>query len=29
VGPLNAGDVVEVKVGSVGVLRNPVHAPQP
>jgi 2-keto-4-pentenoate hydratase/2-oxohepta-3-ene-1,7-dioic acid hydratase in catechol pathway len=29
VGPLNAGDVVEVKVGGVGVLRNPVHAPQP
>ncbi len=29
VGPLNTGDVVEVKVGGIGVLRNPVHAPQP
>lgn len=29
VGPLNAGDVVEVKIGGIGVLRNPVHAPQP
>lgn len=28
VGPLVAGDVVEVSVGGVGVLRNPVHAPQ-
>jgi 2-keto-4-pentenoate hydratase/2-oxohepta-3-ene-1,7-dioic acid hydratase in catechol pathway len=27
VGPLVAGDVVEVSVGGVGVLRNPVHAP--
>jgi 2-keto-4-pentenoate hydratase/2-oxohepta-3-ene-1,7-dioic acid hydratase in catechol pathway len=29
VGPLNAGDMVEVKVAGVGVLRNPVHGPQP
>jgi 2-keto-4-pentenoate hydratase/2-oxohepta-3-ene-1,7-dioic acid hydratase in catechol pathway len=28
VGPLVAGDVVEVSVGGVGMLRNPVHAPQ-
>jgi len=28
VGPLVAGDVVEVSVEGVGVLRNPVHAPQ-
>jgi 2-keto-4-pentenoate hydratase/2-oxohepta-3-ene-1,7-dioic acid hydratase in catechol pathway len=28
VGPLVAGDIVEVSVGGVGVLRNPVHAPQ-
>lgn len=28
VGPLVAGDVVEVSVAGVGVLRNPVHAPQ-
>jgi len=27
VGPLIAGDVVEVSVAGVGVLRNPVHAP--
>jgi 2-keto-4-pentenoate hydratase/2-oxohepta-3-ene-1,7-dioic acid hydratase in catechol pathway len=27
VGPLVAGDVVEVSVGGVGVLRNPVQAP--
>ena len=27
VGPLVAGDVVEISVGGVGVLRNPVHAP--
>lgn len=27
VGPLIAGDVVEVRVDGVGVLRNPVHAP--
>jgi 2-keto-4-pentenoate hydratase/2-oxohepta-3-ene-1,7-dioic acid hydratase in catechol pathway len=27
VGPLVAGDVVEVRVAGVGVLRNPVHAP--
>ncbi|HEY2545303.1 MAG TPA: fumarylacetoacetate hydrolase family protein [Candidatus Acidoferrum sp.] len=27
VGPLVAGDVVEVSIGGVGVLRNPVHAP--
>lgn len=27
VGPLVVGDVVEVSVGGVGVLRNPVHAP--
>jgi 2-keto-4-pentenoate hydratase/2-oxohepta-3-ene-1,7-dioic acid hydratase in catechol pathway len=29
VGPLNAGDVIEVKIAGIGVLRNPVHAPQP
>ena len=28
VGPLIAGDTVEVSVAGVGVLRNPVHAPQ-
>lgn len=28
VGPLVAGDVVEVSVGGIGVLRNPVQAPQ-
>jgi 2-keto-4-pentenoate hydratase/2-oxohepta-3-ene-1,7-dioic acid hydratase in catechol pathway len=28
VGPLVAGDAVEVRVAGVGVLRNPVHAPQ-
>ena len=28
VGPLVAGDTVEVSVAGVGVLRNPVHAPQ-
>jgi len=28
VGPLAAGDVVEVSVGGVGVLRNPVEAPR-
>jgi 2-keto-4-pentenoate hydratase/2-oxohepta-3-ene-1,7-dioic acid hydratase in catechol pathway len=28
VGPLVAGDAVEVSVAGVGVLRNPVHAPQ-
>jgi len=28
VGPLVAGDVVEVSVEGIGVLRNPVHAPQ-
>jgi 2-keto-4-pentenoate hydratase/2-oxohepta-3-ene-1,7-dioic acid hydratase in catechol pathway len=28
VGPLVAGDVVEVGVAGIGVLRNPVHAPQ-
>lgn len=28
VGPLVAGDSVEVSVGGVGVLRNPVHAPK-
>jgi len=28
VGPLVAGDIVEVSVAGVGVLRNPVHAPQ-
>jgi 2-keto-4-pentenoate hydratase/2-oxohepta-3-ene-1,7-dioic acid hydratase in catechol pathway len=28
VGPFVAGDTVEVSVGGVGVLRNPVHAPQ-
>src|ERR1700682_2313736 len=29
VGPLVAGDVVEVSVAGIGVLRNPVHAPPP
>lgn len=29
VGPLAAGDVVEVRISGIGVLRNPVHAPQP
>jgi 2-keto-4-pentenoate hydratase/2-oxohepta-3-ene-1,7-dioic acid hydratase in catechol pathway len=29
VGPLVAGDVVEVTVAGIGVLRNPVHAPRP
>src|SRR5712691_2127736 len=29
VGPLIAGDAVEVRVAGIGVLRNPVHAPQP
>jgi 2-keto-4-pentenoate hydratase/2-oxohepta-3-ene-1,7-dioic acid hydratase in catechol pathway len=29
VGRLNAGDVVEVEIAGIGVLRNPVHAPQP
>ncbi|HXM94674.1 MAG TPA: fumarylacetoacetate hydrolase family protein [Candidatus Dormibacteraeota bacterium] len=28
VGPLMAGDTVEVSVAGIGVLRNPVHAPQ-
>lgn len=28
VGPLVAGDMVEVSVAGIGVLRNPVHAPQ-
>jgi 2-keto-4-pentenoate hydratase/2-oxohepta-3-ene-1,7-dioic acid hydratase in catechol pathway len=28
VGPLVAGDVVETTVAGIGVLRNPVHAPQ-
>jgi 2-keto-4-pentenoate hydratase/2-oxohepta-3-ene-1,7-dioic acid hydratase in catechol pathway len=28
VGPLVAGDVVEVSVAGIGVLRNPVHAPR-
>ena len=28
VGPVVAGDAVEVSVGGIGVLRNPVHAPQ-
>jgi 2-keto-4-pentenoate hydratase/2-oxohepta-3-ene-1,7-dioic acid hydratase in catechol pathway len=28
VGPLAAGDIVEVKIAGIGVLRNPVHAPQ-
>jgi 2-keto-4-pentenoate hydratase/2-oxohepta-3-ene-1,7-dioic acid hydratase in catechol pathway len=27
VGPLVSGDVVEVSVGGIGVLRNPVEAP--
>ena len=27
VGPLTAGDVVEVRIGGIGVLSNPVHAP--
>jgi 2-keto-4-pentenoate hydratase/2-oxohepta-3-ene-1,7-dioic acid hydratase in catechol pathway len=29
VGPLVAGDSVEVSVAGIGVLRNPVHASQP
>jgi 2-keto-4-pentenoate hydratase/2-oxohepta-3-ene-1,7-dioic acid hydratase in catechol pathway len=29
VGPLLPGDVVEVRIAGIGVLRNPVHAPQP
>ncbi len=29
VGPLNAGDVVEVVVEGIGTLRNPVAAPAP
>jgi 2-keto-4-pentenoate hydratase/2-oxohepta-3-ene-1,7-dioic acid hydratase in catechol pathway len=29
VGPLVAGDAVEVSVAGIGVLRNPVHPPQP
>jgi 2-keto-4-pentenoate hydratase/2-oxohepta-3-ene-1,7-dioic acid hydratase in catechol pathway len=29
VGALAAGDIVEVKIAGIGVLRNPVHAPQP
>ena len=28
VGPLVAGDIVEVSIAGIGVLRNPVHAPQ-
>jgi 2-keto-4-pentenoate hydratase/2-oxohepta-3-ene-1,7-dioic acid hydratase in catechol pathway len=28
VGPLVPGDTVEVKIAGIGVLRNPVHAPQ-
>jgi 2-keto-4-pentenoate hydratase/2-oxohepta-3-ene-1,7-dioic acid hydratase in catechol pathway len=28
VGPLVAGDTVEVRIAGIGVLRNPVHAPQ-
>ena len=28
VGPLLAGDIVEVSIAGVGVLRNPVRAPQ-
>jgi 2-keto-4-pentenoate hydratase/2-oxohepta-3-ene-1,7-dioic acid hydratase in catechol pathway len=28
VGPLAPGDTVEVKIAGIGVLRNPVHAPQ-
>jgi 2-keto-4-pentenoate hydratase/2-oxohepta-3-ene-1,7-dioic acid hydratase in catechol pathway len=28
VGPLLPGDAVEVRIGGIGVLRNPVHAPQ-
>jgi 2-keto-4-pentenoate hydratase/2-oxohepta-3-ene-1,7-dioic acid hydratase in catechol pathway len=28
VGPLVAGDHVEVSVAGIGVLRNPVHSPQ-
>jgi 2-keto-4-pentenoate hydratase/2-oxohepta-3-ene-1,7-dioic acid hydratase in catechol pathway len=28
VGPLVANDVVEVSVAGIGLLRNPVHAPQ-
>jgi 2-keto-4-pentenoate hydratase/2-oxohepta-3-ene-1,7-dioic acid hydratase in catechol pathway len=27
VGPLAAGDTVEVSLSGIGVLRNPVHAP--
>ena len=29
VGTLAPGDIVEVKIAGIGVLRNPVHAPQP
>jgi 2-keto-4-pentenoate hydratase/2-oxohepta-3-ene-1,7-dioic acid hydratase in catechol pathway len=29
VGPLVAGDTVEVSVAGIGVLRNPVHPPRP
>ena len=29
VGPLADGDIVAVKISGIGVLRNPVHAPQP
>ncbi len=29
VGTLSAGDIVEVEMAGIGVLRNPVHAPQP
>jgi 2-keto-4-pentenoate hydratase/2-oxohepta-3-ene-1,7-dioic acid hydratase in catechol pathway len=29
VGPLKAGDVVEVKIAGIAVLCNPVQAPQP
>jgi 2-keto-4-pentenoate hydratase/2-oxohepta-3-ene-1,7-dioic acid hydratase in catechol pathway len=29
VGPLASGDRVEIKIAGIGVLRNPVHAPQP
>jgi 2-keto-4-pentenoate hydratase/2-oxohepta-3-ene-1,7-dioic acid hydratase in catechol pathway len=28
VGPLAPGDTVDVSVAGIGVLRNPVHAPQ-
>jgi 2-keto-4-pentenoate hydratase/2-oxohepta-3-ene-1,7-dioic acid hydratase in catechol pathway len=28
VGPLVSGDIVEVDVAGIGVLRNPVHVPQ-